>query len=309
MRNICSKTFLLGLFSVLFLLGCTTIDKNSPKKHMLWKISDSNSSVYLMGSVHFADRSFYPLDTVITNAFDASEELAVELDMSDTAVVKDIAVQTELLGKLEEGKTLAQILPEGVLSSFDSLCLSWYIPSDALYGYKPWAAAMTIGSIAVMRRGFDPRFGIDFFFLHRAHETQKKILALETVEEQVNALAGEGVPDSIGIYSLKSTIRDMRLMDSSITLMMESWKRGDDSLFRTAMYLGEEDGCAEDSLLQAEIEERVYISRNRKMAESITSFLSADRKVFIVVGAAHMTGRGDNVLKLLRDKGLTVEQY
>ena len=98
-------------------------------------------------------------------------------------------------------------------------------------------------------------------------------------------------------------------MDSSITLMMESWKRGDDSLFRTAMYLGEEDGCAEDSLLQAEIEERVYISRNRKMAESIASFLSADRKVFIVVGAAHMTGRGDNVLKLLRNKGLTVEQY
>lgn len=85
---------LLGLFSVLFLLGCTTTDKNPPKKHMLWKISDSNSSVYLMGSVHFADRSFYPLDTVITNAFDASDELAVELDMSDTAVVKDIAVQT-----------------------------------------------------------------------------------------------------------------------------------------------------------------------------------------------------------------------
>ena len=300
---------LVCLFSVLLFSGCSTSENAQPPKHMFWKISDSNSSVYLMGSVHFADKSFYPLDTAITNAFDASEELAVELDMTDTAVVQQIALQTDKLGKLEEGKSLAQILPKELLSSFDSLCNSWYIPPEALYGYKPWATAMTVASIAVMRRGYDPRWGIDFFFLGRAQEQQKKILALETVEDQVNALTGEGVPDSIGIYYLKSTLEEMQMMDSSITLMMESWKKGDVSLFQTAMYLGEDAECAEDSLMEAEIEERVYISRNRSMADSIASFLSADRKVFIVVGAAHMTGKGDNVLKLLRDKGFTVEQH
>ena len=31
-------------------------------RHMLWQVSDSNSSVYLLGSVHFADPTFYPLD-------------------------------------------------------------------------------------------------------------------------------------------------------------------------------------------------------------------------------------------------------
>ena len=117
-------------------------------------------------------------------------------------------------------------------------------------------------------------------------------------------LVGEGLPDSLGIYYLKSTLNQMQLMDSSVTLMMGAWLKGDDSLFREAMYMEPDT----DSLLEAQIEELVYISRNRKMADSVASFLTQDRKVFVVVGAAHMAGKGDNVLKLLRDKGLTVEQ-
>ena len=74
------------------------------------------------------------------------------------------------------------------------------------------------------------------------------------------------------------------------------------------MYLGEESNTAEDSLMLAEIDERVYITRNKKMADSVAAFLAQDRNVFIVVGAGHMLGKGDNVLKLLRDRGLTVEQ-
>ena len=276
-------------------------------KHMLWQVSDSNSSVYLLGSVHFADSTFYPLDTAITNAFDHSDELAVELDMSDTAVFMEIARQTELRGKLKEGQSLAQVLPQDVKKQLDSICASWYLAPEVLYGYKPWSAAMTLSSIAIMRLGFDPNLGIDFYFLRRAKESKKKVVSLESAEDQIAVLVGEGLPDSLGIYYLRSTIGEMQVMDSSITLMMGAWIKGDDSLFREAMYM-EPEGSATDSLLDAQIEELVYISRNRTMADSVASFLTQDRKVFVVVGAAHMAGKGDNVLKLLRDKGFTVEQ-
>lgn len=280
----------------------------APQKHLFWKISDSNSVVYLMGSVHFADESFYPLDTGIVNAFDRSGELAVELDMTDTLVLKEIAVQTEKLGKLEAGRSLPQILPEDVMKSFDSLCVAWEFPAELLYGYKPWSAAMTLSSIAIMRLGFDPALGIDFFFLNRALEKQKKIISLEKVYDQVVVLAGVDVSDSLGRYYLKSTLRDIQLMDSSVVQMMQAWKTGDTAQFRAAMYMGEETNTAEDSLMLAEIEDRMYIERNKKMAESIAAFLAQDRNVFIVVGAGHMLGKGDNVLKLMRDRGFAVEQ-
>ena len=275
------------------------------ERHMLWQVSDSNSSVYLLGSVHFADPTFYPLDTAITNAFDRSDELAVELDMSDTAVFMQIAQQSELRGKLPAGQSLAQVLPKDVKKQLDSICASWYLAPEVLYGFKPWSAAMTLSSVAIMRLGFDPNLGIDFYFLRRAKESKKKVVSLESAEDQIAVLVGEGLPDSLGIYYLKSTVSQMQLMDSSVTLMMAAWLKGNDSLFREAMYMEPDT----DSLLEAQIEELVYISRNRKMADSIASFLTQDRKVFIVVGAAHMAGKGDNVLKLLRDKGLKVEQH
>ena len=276
-------------------------------KHMLWQVSDSNSSVYLLGSVHFADPTFYPLDTAITNAFDHSDELAVELDMSDTAVFMEIARQTELRGKLKEGQSLAQVLPQDVKKQLDSICASWYLAPEVLYGYKPWSAAMTLSSVAIMRLGFDPNLGIDFYFLRSAQESNKKVVSLESAEDQIAVLVGEGLPDSLGIYYLRSTIGEMQVMDSSITLMMGAWIKGDDSLFREAMYM-EPEGSATDSLLDAQIEDLVYIARNKTMADSVAAFLAQDRKVFVVVGAAHMAGKGDNVLELLRQKGLTIEQ-
>ena len=310
------------LLPLVILAGCFAPEKNASEKtvpevpapagpslpkHMFWKVSDSNSSVYLLGSVHFADSTFYPLDTVITNAFDSSDELAVELDMSDTAVFMEIARQSELRGKLKEGLSLAQVLPQDVKNQLDSLCASWYIAPEVLYGYKPWSAAMTLSSLAIMRFGFDPNLGIDFYFLHGALEFGKKVVSLESAEDQIAVLVGEGLPDSLGIYYLKGTIGEMQLVDSSIAQMMRAWKTGDDSLFREALYM-EPEGFATDSLLDAEIEEVVYISRNRTMADSVAAFLAQDRKVFVVVGVAHMAGKGDNVLKLLRDRGLTVEQ-
>ena len=166
---------------------------------------------------------------------------------------------------------------------------------------------MTLSSVAIMRLGFDPNLGIDFHFLRSAQESRKKVVSLESAKDQIAVLVGEGLPDSLGIYYLKSTLSELQVMDSSITLMMGAWVKGEDSLFREAMYM-EPEGSATDSLLDAQIEELVYISRNRTMADSVASFLTQDRKVFVVVGAAHMAGKGDNVLKLLRDKGFTVEQ-
>ena len=84
-----SKFLLIYLLVIAFLLGCST-SKDEGGKHFFWKVSDDNSSVYLLGSIHFADLSFYPLDSVIVNAFDRSDELAVELDIGDSSVIRRV---------------------------------------------------------------------------------------------------------------------------------------------------------------------------------------------------------------------------
>ena len=287
------------------LSGCSLKDK--PRQHFLWKISDQNSSVYILGSIHFADKTFYPLDSVIVNAFDRSDELAVELDISDSSVIKESVRLSSELGSLKDGMTLDMVLPEDVLYLLDSLCLAWYIPADFFYGFNPWTAAMNLSAVAIQRMKFDARLGFDLYFLMKARE-KKKIISLETVEEQVNIFTGKGFSDSVGIFYLKSLIQEVALIDSSMNMFKRAWKSGDASLFRTAMDLRAGELNHSDSLLLKKVNEFIYISRNRKMAESVEKFLAENRSVFVVVGAAHLVGSEENVIEILRHKGLTVEQ-
>jgi len=288
------------------LSGCSLKDK--PRQHFLWKISDQNSSVYILGSIHFADKTFYPLDSVIVNAFDRSDELAVEIDISDSTVFQKSMHLSSLLGKLDGDKTLDMFLPEDALYSLDSLCLAWSIPVDFFSGYKPWAAAMTLSSIANQHAGLDARLGIDLYFLTMARKMKKKIISLETVELQVNLFTGMDIPDSIGVFAMRNMIKDIALLDSSIAKFKNAWKTGNDSLLTYAANMRMGEFSHEDSLMQDFMYDKILFSRNGRMADSVSKFLEEDRNVFVVVGAAHLTGFKKNVIEILRRKGLTVDQ-
>lgn len=290
------------------LAGCSASKSEGVQKHLLWKVSDSNSSIYILGSVHLADSSIYPLDTVIEETFNRSAELAVEIDMSDPSILQEIAVQTAGLGMLPDSMSLEKMLPDSLNNAIDSLCLLWGLPLNTFSRYKPWAATMTLLSLAIMRMGYDSDLGVDYHFLRRAHHTGKKIVSLETVEEQVWALTGEGVTDSLGIFYLMTSIQEMAELEAYVEKLMDAWKSGDDSLLAVAMEMESKEGNAADSSLQKQITDNIYTERNHRMAERLTAFLAEDRKIFVVVGAAHLAGKDDNVLDLLRRRGFTVEQ-
>ncbi len=296
------------LCSLLFLAGCSALKDDSRKKHLFWKVSDSNSTVYLLGSLHFADSSFYPLDTIIENTFDRSEELAVEIDVSNDSIVHLIAEMGEKYGKLPDSLSLDSILPDSISYRLDSLCLSWMLPLGSFNRFKPWAAAMSIEAVGILRMGYDDRLGIDRHFLARAHEAGKRVSSIEMVEEQVYALAGIGASDSLGIFYLSTLLREIAYQDSAVSGLMQSWKAGNDSLFCVFMNLDTVQLSHTDSLLKRQINELVYYSRNRSMAETISQYLAEDRNIFVVVGAAHLAGNHENVIDILRRKGFTVEQ-
>ena len=302
------RSLIVTLCTLLFLTGCSALGDDSPKKHLFWKVSDSNSTVYLLGSLHFADSSFYPLDSVIENAFDRSEELAVEIDISNDSIVRLIAEMGEKYGKLPDSLSLDSILPDSISYRLDSLCLSWKLSLGTFNRFKPWAAAMSIEAVGIMRMGYDDQLGIDRHFLARAHEAGKRISSIETVEGQIYALAGIGASDSLGLFYLSTVLREMAYQDSSVRGLMRTWKSGNDSLFCAFMNLDTVQLTPSDSLLKKQINDLVYYSRNRSMAETVSQYLAEDRKIFVVVGAMHLAGNHENVIDILRAKGFTVEQ-
>lgn len=311
----------LSLFLMLFFL-LTACAGNAPqkddsfskaseaKKHFFWQVSDNNSSVWILGSVHFADSSFYPLDSVIETAYVNAEELAVEIDLSDESVSSELASKSLQQGMLPAGTTLNQVLPRAMWNSLDSLCASWNFPVMGLMRLRPWFAATTLSVIAIQRAGINPEYGVDAVMMDRAATDGKAIVGLESADEQVGALADTSDSDSAGIYYLKTTLEEISKLDSMVAQMMRAWKTGDEVLLRKVM--NDESGKPSDESeekIRKEMEEKIYTSRNGKMAKSIARFLEEDRKVFVVVGAAHLVLDEDNVIEQLRKNGYKVVRY
>ena len=278
-------------------------------KHFLWKVSDENSSVWVLGSIHLADSTLYPLAPVIDSAFTHADELAVEINLSDDEVVKDVGEQSARRGELAEG-TLRDLLPEDMWNTVDSLCSSWNVPVAMIEKMRPWLAATTLSSYAFMQTGLNTDYGVDFVLLDRAAMEGKAIVGLETAEEQITALADTTESDSSGIYYLKTTLREISEIDSMVVNLMRAWKTGDDALLRRLMKEDEEeDSLSQDSKFKEGHEQRVFVNRNAKMADSIATFLREDRNVFVVVGVAHLALERNNVIDALRNRGLKVERF
>ena len=110
------------------------------------------------------------------------------------------------------------------------------------------------------------------------------------------------------MYFMKKTLREIGLIDSSVTWMMRAWKTGDDTLFWNAMNADTAKLSANDSIIQKEIDNRILHSRNRTMAEFITKLLTEKRKAFVVIGTAHLVGKDENIIDILRRKGFTIER-
>lgn len=298
---------ILCLTLVLFSVSLCDTPKNKP---FFWKISDENSCVWILGSVHYADETFYPLPSVVDSAFAASDELAVEVDMNDEAVATSAAMRMAMLGMLPQNKLLSQVLPPPMWKTLDSLWSAWGMKFAAnITHMRPWFAATVVSTVGMQRMGFDPEYGIDMVLQKRASAAGKKVVSIETVDDQVNALADTSADNATGILYMKSTLSEVSRMDSMVTQMMRAWKTGNDSLMNAVMDEDEKGYSAEELKLNEQLKQKIYINRNIKMADAVAKFLAEDRKVFVTVGAAHLVMFDRNVIQLLRDRGFKVERF
>ena len=315
MKKLYTLLVLSCVYFAVCLVACSgTSRKNaaqSENKHFFWKVSDENSSVWVLGSIHLADSTLYPLAPVIDSAFAHAEELAVELNMNDEEVVKEVGEQSAARGLLAEG-SLRDLLPPDMWNTVDSLCSVWNVPVVMIERMRPWFAAMTLSSYAFMQAGLNPEYGIDYVLLDRAAMDGKAIVGLETAEEQIGALADTTESDSAGVYYLKTTLHEISEFESLVSNLMLAWKTGDDEMLRRLLDENDEntkDSLLEDQKFKDEFEQRIYVNRNAKMADSIAAFLREDRNVFVVVGVAHLALEKDNIIETLRKRGFKIERF
>jgi hypothetical protein len=160
--------------------------------------------------------------------------------------------------------------------------------------------ALVLSSMEMMRLGYEPQVGVDWYFLSKAGKA-KRVLELESFEYQVNLLSGFSAEEQELFLLL--ALRDLKSAGEQVDLLVRAWETGDVRGLEEVLMKK----LREDQRLYPFYEKFLY-HRNREMVQKIEYYLKTTGVYFVVIGAAHLIGE-KGIVEMLQAKGYKVQQY
>ncbi len=261
-------------------------------KYMFFTVKGKKNTVYLMGSLHIGNNSFYPFPEQIESAFANTPNIVLEVNTDSKEVSAKIS-NISSYGYLQDNKTLKDVLSKDLYQAVETNLLNYGLPMERVNRLKPWLVAATLTNFKMMSLGYATDIGTEKYFLEKAGD--KRIFELESFEDQINIF------DSIdGNLFLALTLLSLSAMEKQVETLVESWKNQDIQTLEAITMEGIENDSQKDYF------EKFYFNRNLAMTEKIKSYLNQNENYFVLVGAGHLVGE-KGILTLLKNAGYSVE--
>lgn len=261
---------------------------SAPDRGLLWRISRGGHSSYLFGSLHVGKAAWAYPGPALRAAWAATEVLAVELDPADVGAALTALPQPEALPPAQARQIEAQAR---------AACL----PPQALNGLPAMLQLATLTLLEARRDGFDPAFGQEQMLLGWARREGRPVQSLESVQEQLDALA----PQAAELPAVvDGTLRQLRTGQARAPMrkLAAAWAGGD---LRTLADYPRWCACADTATERAWFK-RINDDRNLLLAARIAALHGAGQRLLVAVGALHMSGP-QALPRLLATEGFTVE--
>jgi uncharacterized protein YbaP (TraB family) len=265
------------------------------KKAFFWKVSSAANVTYLLGSIHLGSKDMYPLPKEIEEAFEGSAVLLVEIDINhlDMQKMQGLVVQT---GIYAGDDTLWNHVTKEARQRLEDFCGKYGFPAMAIARMKPWAVAMMVSTLPLMKSGMEVGLGIDKYCLDKADKAKKRVLEIESAEGQMKLISGY-TGEMLEKLLAASANENPQEYAKRIEV---AWISGDPGQLEKII----REQTASDPV---EFDKAMLQDRNLHMADVAEQFLKGKEPAFVVVGAGHMVGP-DGVVKLLEKRGYKVEQ-
>ncbi|WNO53339.1 TraB/GumN family protein [Stakelama saccharophila] len=245
----------------------------------LWVVKDDDTTIYLFGTVHVLKPGLSWFDDAVKQAFDASDELVLEIRQPDGKAMQKLMLQ---YGLDPEQAPLSETLPEGLGARYLKAMAGIGIPQAAADRFEPWFAATLLSVAPLQKLGYDPVNGPEAVLTAAAEAAKKKLGALETPEQQLGYL--DSLSDEAQIAFLTSTLEDMDEAQAMMDAMVDRWSSGDPQALGKLL---------NDELTDSpELQKILLTDRNANWADWIDTRLDTPGTVFVAVGAGHLAGEG-----------------
>lgn len=274
-------------------------------KGCFWKVSDTDNTVYLLGSIHASDNSLYPLSKDILSAFANSQALVVEANILEQKP-EEIQYAQQLMFYQGED-TIDKHIAKETYKKYVAFMDSVGIPAETYNKIKPWAAMLTIQNLQLASAEISATMGIDLYFLALANG-RLPIIEIEGSKYQYDMFDSFSAElqeaQLLGILSAETTKEDNAASVEIVKEMLNLWKNGDAKSLESMLFSVEPQEEPEK-----EYSKKLWDDRNENMANSVIKMLKEDSEndYFLIVGAGHMLNH-NGIVELLIKAGYTVEQ-
>ena len=261
----------------------------------LWVVRDADTTIYLFGTVHVLKPGLGWFDEAVKEAFDASDELKIEVQLPEDP--SSLAPLIGALATAPAGTTITGRLTPAQLESYTAGLGQFGIPAAALDGFDPWFVSLQLATVLYMRSGYQPGRGAEAVLTAAARAGSKPVSGLETVEEQFGFL--DSAPDAEQIAGILQLLADVPEASATFDRLVASWAAGD--VGRTAELMNE-------GMTSTPETARILLTdRNRRWADALKARMDQPGTVFVAVGAGHLAGTG-SVQDFLAERGLAAER-
>lgn len=267
--------------------------KAARDRGFLWRLRKDGRESWLYGTVHVARVEWTFPGPALTTALQASDTIALELDMLDPEIQRRLAQ-----AMATPGAPIPAPLRQRLQRRAEAECL----PAHALERLSPELQVSTLESLAARRDGLDPSYGIDAMLASWARGAGKPVVSLETPELQLAALAMPTPAETIEFVDSTLTEIEAGRAAPALRRIAQVWADGD--LERLTRYESWCD-CIKTPTDRAALT-RLLDRRNPALAESIAALHGRGQRVFAAVGSLHMIGPV-GLPALLARRGFEVE--
>ncbi len=264
---------------------------------LIYKIQSDTNIVYILGSIHVLAEEYYPLTRSFSYAYFNSQKVIFEID-PEIFFSPDTVKKSQKYHMLPKGQTLKTLLTPNTYQLLKKKTTHLGLDLTQINKLKPWVVYLNMSGMFDSSIEFRPDLGIEHYFYRKAKDAGKPTGGLETVQDQIQVF--DTLPMKVQEAMLRETLimTDSKKREQAFLHMVKSWHQG---------RLEGLEELVETMKTYPLFYKKLLVERNNNWVPQIEKFLTEDKNVLVIVGAAHLAGK-DGLLTLLQNKGYELER-
>ena len=262
----------------------------------MWVVKDQDTTIYLFGTFHALDGKRDWFNDEVRTAFDASQEVVLEIVTPDDPALMRPAMMRHAMTAAGTPTLSSKLSPAG-RTRLAAVLAKNKMPAGALDRFRPFFASVTLASLQFGAMGMGAEQGAEAVIKRAMKGSSKRLDAVETLDEQFALMTA--LPEAEQVRILESTLKDQGGMGKEIEVMLDAWNRGDAKAVARTIQQSDKDSPSLYKLM--------FTDRNARWAQWVDRRLARPGTVFMAVGAGHLAG-DRSLVSLLKQNGHRVSR-